>query len=109
MRSLSVLFVFLFIVGVVGSAVERRPRYRPPIPHAPTSTVADDDDKPLLWEGPDGKLHVLDRKAVANALGRGSSDGRTRSVRAPIGSDVSFEPGKPMVDVSTPSSGSRYR
>jgi len=100
---LSTLFVFLLIVGIVGSAFDRRP-YRRRIPPPPAAST-DDYAKPKFWKGPDGKIHILDPDG---ALDRPAAYPRSRQP-APIGSEVSFEPGKPMVDVSSPSYGSRYR
>ena len=105
MRAVSTFFVALFLIAVINSGFGHRRTYRRPIPPAPVASAADDFAKPKLRKGPDGKIHILDPDGT---IDRVPSYTRSRQP-APIGSEVSFEPGKPMVDVTTSSTGSRYR
>lgn len=113
MRALSCLFAFLIMVAIGGSTFNRGGSYRRPIPAAPLPAHSSDSGKPVLWEGPDGKVHVVDPKDSASVIDAIASSrsgyDRPYARREP---EVNFEPGQPMVDPrgSTPRPySSRYR
>jgi hypothetical protein len=101
MRRLLSFFAVLGMVTIIKASFHWRTSYAVPVAAAQGEDVAqapDNGDERRQSVGPDGKVRVVDPREISRTY---DSAPRATSYSRPSG--VSFEPGKPMIDLGSSS------